>query len=242
MHTVKLKEKRWIATSTAHFILEKPPGYKFIAGQFMDVRLPGKEDLTHHFTITNSPDEETLSFATRMRRSTYKDRLDKLDTGAELQISDASGDFEFKPVSGRKPVFIAGGIGITPFWSILQDSPASDSVTPIVLVYSNRRPQDVAFFEELRQLAEARDSFEMIATITEPDFAEMNWAGETGPIDAQLIRKAAPNVTAAEFYIAGPPAMVKAMQTLVADNGAPGSQIHAEKFVGYEERPGRDRE
>jgi ferredoxin-NADP reductase len=133
-------------------------------------------------------------------------------------------------------VFVAGGIGITPFRSILEDREGGKAPGSILLLYSNRRPQDAAFLQELRQLSEGRGRFRMIATITEPDFAESSWDGETGRIDAELIEKAVRQPAGADFYIAGPPGMVEAMQNLVQGAGVPAKQIHAEQFAGYEER------
>ena len=77
--------------------------------------------------------------------------------------------------------------------------------------------------------------FRIIPTITEPDFADISWDDETGHIDARLIRQAAIQPDAADFYIAGPPAMVDAMSDLVREMGAPAARIHAEQFAGYEE-------
>ncbi len=244
MKKVKLLEKRWIATSTAHIILEKPEGYTFTAGQYFAVRLPNEsgrkssaKDFTHTFTIASAPTEENLSFATRMRGSAFKKRLDSLETEATLEVTEPSGEFQLQLSADRPPVLIAGGIGITPFLSMLNDLAEDDIPVPVVLLYSNRRPQDAPFLQELRQMEEQQERFQMIATITEPDFAELAWSGETGRIDTDLLKQAAPRPDSFEFYIAGPPAMADAMKSLVQKSGAPANQIHIEQFAGYEKNP-----
>jgi len=248
MTRVTIKEQRWIATSTAQFILEKPDNYEFSAGQYFNVRLPGKkqpgaepQDITHTFTIASSPRDDELSFVTRMRRSAYKKRLDGIGEGAELEISGPSGEFRLHSARDRTAVLIAGGIGITPFWSIMRTLGGQGKAPrPIVLLYSNRRPQDAAFLRAFEEMEEQRDDFRMIATMTEPDFAEIGWSGDTGRIDQKLLRKAAPQPSAADFYIAGPPGMVDAMNSLVRDSGVPEGQVFAEPFAGYEERAAGD--
>jgi len=118
-------------------------------------------------------------------------------------------------------VFIAGGIGITPFMSIVRHAVAQGLEHPMAMVYSNRRARDAAYLDELR----AVDKLRLVATMT----------GEGGGfVDAAMIERAMEGLPAPIFYVAGPPAMVEAMKVVLEKAGAEDTDVRIEEFFGYE--------
>ena len=134
---------------------------------------------------------------------------------------------------GRPAVFIAGGIGITPFMSMLRQAAAERSPQPLVLLYSNRRPEDAAFLGELQELERQNGNFRLVATMTEMSKSARPWSGQTGFVDADLIRRATRGLTAPIYYVVGPPAMVLAMQETLRGAGVSDEDIRSEEFYGY---------
>lgn len=228
-HTVKLKNRRWVAVQTAAFILERPPGYDYVAGQFTDVKVGEK---SHTFTLASAPHESDLMFATRMRKSEFKEALDGLEPGATLRITPASGEFTLGK-DNEHTVFIAGGIGVTPVRSMVLDAQERNERRPLVFFYANHRPEDAAYLEELRRLEENTDNFTIVPTMTRPDIAELAWDGETGHVDAEMIRKHVPELGQAHYYVSGPPEMVDSTEAMLRKANVPEERVHVEHFAGY---------
>jgi ferredoxin-NADP reductase len=228
-HTVKLKERQWVAIQTAAFRLERPQGYEYKAGQFTEVKLDGK---SHIFTLASAPRESDLMFVTRMRKSEFKNSLDELTAGDSVRIAPADGDFVLE--KGDEPVvFVAGGIGVTPVRSMVLDAAQTDAMQRMYFFYANHRPEDAAFLIELGHLAEEKENFHLVPTMTRPDTSRMPWDGETGHIDAEMIRKHVPEMDSARYYVCGPPEMVDASESMLENAGVSEERIHAEHFSGY---------
>src|SRR5258708_19123146 len=138
----KLRERREIAEGTMAFHFEKPSGFTFKAGQAIDLVLPGDpgadpQSLRHAFSIVAAPFEGELVIATRMRDSAYKRALNSLPVGAGVGVEGPFGSLTLHKDRARGAVFIAGGIGITPFRSILRQAAKDDLPQRIALLYSN---------------------------------------------------------------------------------------------------------
>lgn len=227
-----------VAAGTMAFYLEKPKDFAFKAGQTMDVRLlnPPETDgegNTRTFSIASAPFEPELKFATRMRDTAFKRTLKILAPGAKLEIDGPYGSFTLPRDSTRPIVFLAGGIGITPFAAMARQAAHSQSGHRITLFYSNRRPEDAAFLSELQALAGSDPNFKLIATMTDIAKSKTAWSGETGYIDESLVKKYVLDLNAPIFYLAGPPAMVTAMKDLLFKTGVNEDNIRSEDFAGY---------
>src|SRR5205085_2094280 len=107
----------------------------------------------------------------------------------------------------------------TPSLSIIRQSAHENAPRQLYLFYSNRRPEDAAFLESLAQAAKKNPNFHLIATMTEMDKSRREWQGETGFIDAEMLRKYLPSLQGPIYYIAGPPAMVAAMRRMLIEAG-----------------------
>jgi len=234
-HPVKLVGRAQVAEGTFAFHLEKPPGFTFKAGQAVVLELldPPAQDgqKRRTFSIASAPHESGLMIATRMRDSAFKRALQALPDGAPIKLAGPIGRFT---LAGDRPgVFIAGGIGITPFLSMLRQAAHERSPERLALVYSNRRPEDAAFLEELQQLEERNEKFRMLATMTDMGGSSLKWNGPTELLNAQLVQRAAAGFVAPVYYVVGPPGMVLAVQETLRGAGVVDEDIRSEEFYGY---------
>lgn len=237
-YEVRLEGREEIAVGTMAFHFEKPPGFSFKPGQAVDliVMVPSGADVQsarHTFSIVSAPFEHDLTFATRMRASAFKHALKALAIGATIQIEGPSGALTVHTNRARAAVLIAGGIGITPFMSILRQAMKEQWPQRLVLLYSNRRPEDAAFLAELQQIEQQNKNFRLIATMTQMSESVQPWAGETGLIDESLVKRLKAEVLEPIFYLAGPPAMVEAMRDTLNACGIGDDDIRSEEFYGY---------
>lgn len=230
----RLHQGEMVAEGTMAFHFERPPGFVFQAGQNMVLTLvdPSEDDAkgsSRPFTIASAPHEARLMIATRMRDSAFKRVLKSAAPGLPVRIDGPNGDMVLHEDTARPAVFLAGGIGITPFLAMARDAAARRLPHRITLFYSNRRVEDAAFLEELRRLQHDAPSFRVIATMTEATA----WDGETGFIRRDMLERHLPDLLAPTYYMAGPPAMTMAMQSLLAECGVAEKDMRFEEFYGY---------
>jgi ferredoxin-NADP reductase len=235
-YDVKLVKKEEIAEGTTAFYFAKPPGFDFIAGQFLiwkhtEPQGPGLFDTRHDFSIASSPYEENLLLTSRMRDSLFKNALKELPIGGKMNIEGPYGHFTLHDDTSIPAVFLAGGIGITPVRSIVLQSLYDKSGHKLFVFYSNRRPEDAAFLDELSEIK--NPNFKLIATMTEMEKSKQKWTGEVGFISINMIKKYLPDVNAPIYYIVGPPQMVDAMKNVLREAEVAEPKIRWENFTGY---------
>ena len=234
-----LEAREEIAEGTMAFHFRKPSGFEFKPGQAIDVILtssasaPGDQSTRHTFSIVSAPFQDDLVIATRMRDSAYKRALKSMTVGAQLAIDGPSGSLGLHKDPARAGVLIAGGIGITPFMSMLRQAAKDHRQQRLILLYSNRRPEDAAFLSELQQLEGQNPKFRLVATMTQMQASHLPWAGQTGLITAELVGSAVGDLSAPIFYVAGPPGMVEAMRQTLNGAGIDDDDIRSEAFYGY---------
>ena len=237
-HVTILRARTAVAQGTAAFRFDKPAGFAFEPGQAIDVVLtepPGgdPQSARHTFSIVTAPYERELVIATRMRDSAFKRTLGALPEGASLAIEGPFGALMQGADRHRPAVFIAGGIGITPFMSLLRQAAHDGTTQRRVLLYSNRRPEDAAFLAELTTLEQQCGNFRLLATMTAMSRSSVAWKGSTGPIDEALLARAAEGLAHPVYVIAGPPAMAEAMHLMLSEAGVRDLDIRSEAFYGY---------
>lgn len=234
-YQVKLAGREPLAEGTMAFRFEKPAGFNFKAGQAVVLELmdppAGEGQSRRTFSLVCAPFESTLAIATRMRDSAFKRALNMLPDGAGMKLLGPLGQFTLE--TARPAVFIAGGIGITPFMSMLRQAARERSPQPLLLLYSNRRPEDAAFLGELQELERQNGNFRLVATMTDMTKSSRGWGGETGFVNADLITRSAAGLAAPVYYVVGPPAMVAAMQETLRGAGVAEDDIRSEEFYGY---------
>lgn len=230
--------KKEIANGTLALRLSKPEGFKFVAGQAVYLSLPGLESTdasgqVRTFSIASDPDDSELEIVTRLTDTSFKRHLAAADIGSAIQVEGPYGDLVLHNDANRPAVFLAGGIGITPFRSMVVDAASRGLQHRLFLFYSSRKPEDAAYLTELRELEKENPQFKLIATFTEGEAVPQGNAVEHGHITAEMLAKHVGNFAAPIFYVAGPPAMVSAMESVLKSAGVNPKNVRAEKFAGY---------
>jgi ferredoxin-NADP reductase len=233
----ELRGREQVADGTTAFRFSKPAGFAFKAGQAVDLILVGDRAAEgdagrHAFSIVSAPHEPDLVVATRMRDSAFKNALKDVPIGAAVRIDGPFGTLTLHKDAARPAVLVAGGIGITPFISMLRHAAHEPVRRRITLLYSNRRPEDSAFLAELQQLERDRQ-VRLVATMTEMDRSALAWSGETRRVDAALLRNLRAEDETPVWYVAGPAGMVRAVQADLAAAGVDGDDVRIEEFYGY---------
>ncbi len=235
---VKLLKRSQVAEGTMAFQFEKPSGWTFKAGQAMDMTLldPPESDAegnTRAFSIASAPQDEYLMIATRMRDTAFKRVLGAIPLGTRVKIDGPFGDLTLHNNSSRAAVFLAGGIGITPFRSIVFRAAKEKLAHHIFLFYSNRRPEDAPFLQELQALEKENQNYRFIPTMTEMAKSHLAWKGETGLIGKEMFARHLKDAPSPIYYIAGPPGMVKGLHEALNSAGIDDDDIRSEEFSGY---------
>lgn len=233
-----LRGREQVAEGTMAFHFERPPGYTFRACQATDVTLiaPSETDgegNTRTFSIASPPSASELVVATRLRDTAFKRVLRSLPLGTEVKISAPSGNLTLHNDSRRTAVIVAGGIGITPFRSIVLGAAAEKLPHQIYLFYANHRPEDAAFLAELQDLEQTNPNYHFIATMDDMGRSHREWDGEVGVIDRPMLVRHLKGTDAAVYYTAGPPGFVARVRTLLNESGVDDDDLRTEEFSGY---------
>jgi len=213
------------------FKTEKP--FDYTAGQFIELTLVGHEEHGHPakrwFTLSSSPSDDTLTITTRVGEAShtpFKRALANLSSGDIVDISEPLGDFVLPKLIQTPLVFIAGGIGITPFRSMLEWLVHTDEKRSIRLLYSVRTEDDIIFQDTF-------DAADQHATIIVED-PSAAWGGERGKLSAELVLGLEKPSSDALFYISGPEPFVQSMQADLLKLGVSNQQIVVDEFQGYD--------
>jgi ferredoxin-NADP reductase len=245
VYSLKLKSRSEVAERTLEFRFDKPEEMLFKAGQFMDLTLidPPETDAegnTRGFSINSAPDDPELIFTTRLRDTAFKRVLRTMPLGTEVKVEGPFGNLTLHNNAGRPAILLAGGIGITPFRSIVRWAAHQKLPHRILLFFANRRPEDAPFLDELDGLARENLRFTVIPTMTKMSDSRRLWNGETGYITHELIEKylkggppPGRELAGPIYYMAGPPAMVAGLRTMLNQAGVDDDDIRTEEFTGY---------
>ena len=232
----RLKHKEKCGDGAMTFYFDKPQGFEFEAGQYIDLTLinPPHTDPDGNirsFSLASAPADEHLQIVTRIRDTAFKRSLQQLSIHTEVEFDGPFGSFTLHANRSKPAIFLAGGIGIAPFCSMIRHA-AKSSETPLYLFYSNHCPDSAAFLESLQELEKRTLNFRLIPTMTATDNPHGSWNGETGSISKQMLSKYLPRLQGAICYVAGSPRFVDAMLKLLAFTGL-GEEVRCEQFVGY---------
>jgi ferredoxin-NADP reductase len=227
-----------VAKNTMAFWFKKPHDLIFKAGQYIDLALSGfpsgsSSGPTHTFSIASSPFDEDVVVTTRMRNTAFKRDLSLLPIGAALRIEGPMGSFTLHNNTARPAVFLAGGIGIAPFLSMVSYATGEKLRHPIVLFYANRCLEDAAFLDALWKLERANPRFRFVPTLTRMANDNGGWKGKTGHISSEMLSTQVKTLRGPIYYIAGPPTMVAATRRTLSEAGVDEDDIRTEEFAGY---------
>jgi ferredoxin-NADP reductase len=236
--TTKLKKSESLAEGTMGFYFAKPADFQFKPGQYMDITLidPPETDAEgsiRSLSIASAPEEEHLLFATRMRDTAFKRFLKTAPADSAIKMDGPMGSFTLHNNPSKPGVFLAGGIGITPFSSIIRHAARARLPHRLYLFYANRRPEDAAFMDVLGGMEKQNPNFKFIPTMSEMNKSARPWNGETGLINREMLSRHLTALQGPIYYVAGPPAMVGAMRQMLSSAGVDEDDIRTEEFAGY---------
>ncbi len=234
---LELKEKMPAAAGVYEFLFKSDKKLKFKPGQYMEWTLGHDNNdargIRRYFTIASSPTEESIRMGVKFysNSSSFKKSILELNLGDKIVASQLAGDFTLPEDKSKKLVFIAGGIGITPFRSMIKYLLDTKEQRDIVLFYSNRQPADVVYKDIFDQGAKEL-GIKTIYTITDLPYTG-DWQGERGMIDEPMIRREVSDYKDRIFYLSGPNTMVVAFEETLQKMGIPKKQIKRDFFPGF---------
>jgi ferredoxin-NADP reductase len=231
-----IKEKREVAERTLLVLfdlhgeeLDFQPGQYFWV-ELLDPPYDDERGPRRHISIVTSPTEGVLGLCTRLRDSAFKRSLQELPVGSEVDVEPPKGDFVLPEETDRDYVFIAGGIGITVFRSMLRFINDKGLPHRVTLIYSNRDRASAAFLDELEELERSNSNLSVVLTMTE----DPDWDGETRHVDASMLREhLGDDLGSYTYFVAGPPAMAESVGEKVQSAGVPEERVRVGKFSGY---------
>lgn len=199
----------------------KEPIKKHRAGQFVFVRFPRDKALneSHPFTISSAPAEDVLRLTIKASGNFTRDVFHKLKEGSEAIIEGAYGMFNYK-TGGLKQIWIAGGIGLTPFLSFVRDMDGNLQHN-VDLYYTVRHPEEAIFVNELEE-----------ACVKNPNLrVHVRYSARDGSLTIEeILKNASGNISGYDVYLCGPLPMMQAFETKFMDAGLPKDNIHYEEF------------
>ena len=234
---LKLKRKSKIASNIVDFIFKPSQRLVFKPGQYMEFTLahpkPDSRGNRRYFTLASSPTEGNLHLGVRFYAdgSSFKQSLSRLDSRTTMMAGQIAGDFTLPDDSEQKLVFIAGGVGITPFRSMLKYLLDTQQPRDIVLLYANKTVDEIAYKDILSE-AQTRLGIKVFYTLTDTEAIPRNWRGFTGRIHEGMILKAIPDYQERRYYLSGPPDMVRAYEHILKNMGVTNAQIKKDFFPG----------
>jgi predicted ferric reductase len=216
--------------------LKPPEGetiYDYLPGQFhflifkRDPSLPVEE---HHWTISGSPENRDYLSSTIKESGDFTSTIGSTKPGDTALVDGAYGRFSYTLHDHEdERVFIAGGIGITPFMSMLRHMRDTRVQKRVILIYANRGQDDLVFRSQLDEIAQGQyPDLKIVYVLSEPD---PDWQGETGYVTGDLIKRHCPDDLASKhFYICGPPVMSEMVVNALQGMGVSTDRIRTERF------------
>jgi ferredoxin-NADP reductase len=237
-YEMTLVDRQRIARNTMAFWFDtNGTNFGFRAGQHADFVFThpstgGESDNSRTFSLASSPhDKRPVMIAMRMRKTAFKTALKAAALGTKFIVSRPRGSFTLHRDITRPAVFLAGGIGIAPIRSILQQATQERLPHKLYLFYSNREADDAAFIEEFESLTARNRNFTLIPTVT--GHRTLAWPYEKGHINREMLKRYLLGLNGPVYYIAGPSGMVTAMTELLNSSGVSDDDMKTEEFGDY---------
>jgi propane monooxygenase reductase subunit len=217
-----------------HLVLRliEPKEVKFFPGQYVDIAVPGTEEVrSFSMANTSSREDGRLEFVIKV----YPDGLfshfldSELAVGDQLNLSGPYGMFTLREGHDTDLVFVGGGAGMAPILALLRSMAERGITRKATFYYGARRKRDLCFEDELRELEEKLENFRYVPALSEPDESE-DWDGEVGMI-TDVVKKHESGLKGAHAYVCGPPPMVEAAMPLLGQLGVPEKHVYYDKFT-----------
>jgi ferredoxin-NADP reductase/Na+-translocating ferredoxin:NAD+ oxidoreductase RnfD subunit len=234
---LKLRRKSKISSDIVDFVFKPSQGLAYEPGQYMEFTLghakPDSRGNRRYFSLASSPTEENLRLGVRFYEngSSFKKALYSIDGRTNMLAGQIAGDFTLPRDPKQKLVFIAGGIGITPFRSMLKYLLDTGERRDIVLFYVNRTANEIAYKDILSE-AQTKLGIKVFYTLTNTKAIPRTWPGLSGRINEQMILRAVPDYDERTFYLSGPPGMVRAYEHVLKNMRVRHDQVKKDFFPG----------
>lgn len=231
-------EKIKIAKDTYELVFQPRNKIDYTAGQYMEWTLPHEHTdargIRRYFTIASSPLEDMIRIGIKgvEKGSAFKNNLLSLHTGMGVLATSVSGDFLLPTDASKKLVFIAGGIGITPFISMIRTLLITQEKRDIILFYSNKTEEEIAYKHVLEQ-GEKELGIKVVHVLSDLEKISSSWQGEKGFITSEMIKDSLKDYKERSYFISGPPGMVAAYTTTLKDMGVSSFDIVTDFFPGF---------
>lgn len=231
-----LKERVFLAKDTYEFVFSTPEKVPYLSGQYLEWTLPhegeDKRGMRRYFTIASSPTDPDIRLGVRYYEngSSFKKALMSLQRGEHINATSVSGDFLLPKDTNEKLLFIAGGIGITPFISMIRTLIATNDKRDIVLFYANKTEEEIAYKHVLDE-AKEKIGMKVVYVLSELTAVPASWTGEKGFITEAMLHAYMIDVPERSAYISGPPGMVSAYTAMLKKAGV--QTIHTDYFPGF---------
>ncbi len=233
----KLEEKIMLSPDVIDFVFDPGQKFNYKPGQYMEWTLPNEHADSRgnrrYFTLASSPTEDNVRVGVKFYPdgSTYKQRMLDMDEDTPIAAGQVGGDFTLPKDSQTRLVFIAGGIGVTPYRSMLKYLVDINENRDVTLLYSEKTPDAFVYTDVFKQAQEKIDA-RIVYTVTGHKH-DADWHGKTGSISTQMIKQEVPDFEDCLYFISGPHQMVVAMRDILKDLGIHQAQIKTDYFTGY---------
>lgn len=220
-----LKEKKEVSKETFEFSFASDSSFNFLPGQYFEWTIPSQNMDTRgnrrYFTIASSPTEKDIKLGIKFYTpsSTFKNDLQALPVGGMISAGQLMGDFVMPKDPSKKLVFIAGGIGVTPFRSMIKYLVDTNQKRDIVLIYGVKEEAEIAYKEILEE-AERVIGLKVFYLVK--DF-----------LTKEIIAREVPDFNDRIFYLSGPNVMVENAKKILISSGIKRSSIHTDYFPGF---------
>ncbi len=220
--------REMVAESTLALTIARPTDFEFTPGQNTLVSIPGPHaEHLKELTIASAPYEREIVLATRIRNSKFKDALYALRVGDAITLRSASGGLWSE--SAAPQVWLSGGIGITPFRSIVRELIHTGGPLDVTHIHSDRSHARVPFAAEFESYTREHSGYQFIPTMT----SEARQDERKGRINADMLTELVPTHAECTFSVVGSESFVASMRSVLATLGISQSCIRTERFEGY---------
>jgi glycine betaine catabolism B len=233
-----LKEKLQLTQDTFDFVFPLKQKLSFIPGQYLEWTLPvtkgDSRGNRRYFTIASSPTEDTLRIGVKFYSpaSQFKQEMLRLTDKTPIVATQLAGDFTLPQNTSKKLVFLAGGIGVTPFRSMLKYLLDKKERRDIVVFYSNKYANEIVYTDVFTEAAQ-KLGIKVVYTITDRESAPKDWMYEKGRVDESMLKKYVPDYMERTFFLSGPHMMVTSFTTLLGVLHVPKNHIKTDFFPGF---------
>lgn len=232
--TIRFVEKKLVAKDKVAFVFDaKESGFTFEAGQYAHFTLSSAKfdddkGYSRPLSIANAPSmDERLMIVVREGNSTFARNLMALEENDEVIVGKALGGMKLPEDKSVPVVIIAGGTGITPVRSLVEDQIKKSSGRNILVIYANKSPEESAFINDFRNWEKLNSGLRLVPVFEDTKEAEGFF--EEGYVTSGILKKHIANFSENFFYLFGPPPMVESLKQILESSGVEKERVYSEQ-------------